>query len=89
MFKVIAYLVGIWVIMFVIIGLMLATSSGMNDIASQSATAIAASGNMSQMPGIQKAVESYPVWKWGLPVLIGIVLSGIVLYQNREELRRH
>jgi len=88
MFKVIAYLVGIWAIVIAVILLMLAVSPAMDDIAAQSADEIALTGNSSELPGIEGAVRSYSVWKWGLPVLLGVGLSGYVLYKNREEMRR-
>lgn len=88
MFKVVGYLIGIWALVGLIIIMMLAVSPAMDEIASQSADEIAASGNMSQIVGIESAVRSYPVWKWGLPVLLGLVATGYILYKNREELRR-
>lgn len=32
-----------------------------------------AAGNMSQMPGAQEIVETYPVYAWFIPGLIGVV----------------
>ena len=66
---------------------MLAISPAMDEIAFQSADDIALTGNSTELPGIEGAVRSYSVWKWGLPVLLGLGASGWVLYKNREELR--
>ena len=88
MFKVVAYLVGIWAIVIVVILMMLAVSPAMDEIAFQAADEIALTGNSTEIPGIEGAVRSYSAWKWGLPVLLGLGASGILLYQNREELRR-
>lgn len=86
--KVLLYMAAIWAIVIIVILLMLAISPAMDEIAAQSANDIAAAGNMTQIVGVEDAVRSYPVWKWGLPVLLGLGASGIVLYQNREELKR-
>ncbi len=88
MLKVVAYFIAIWVIVFVVILLMLAVSPAMNEIAETSANEIALSGNSSDLPGIEGAVRSFPVWKWGLPILLGIGATGIMLYENREELKK-
>ena len=59
------------------------TDSGLNAIASQAASDIAASGNMSQQPGIQSAVAGFPLWKWFIPGFVGAVMVGFVLVKER------
>lgn len=86
MIKVVLYLVAIWVIVIVIILGTTMLSPATNDIAKQSADTMAA-GNMTGIVGVENAVRSYAVWKWFLPVLLGLGLSGWVLYKNRDELR--
>jgi hypothetical protein len=88
MFKVLAYVGAVWAIVIIVILLMLAVSPAMDQIAGQSANEIALSANSSQVPGIEGAIRSYSVWKWGLPVLLGLGVTGWIFYKNREELRR-
>jgi hypothetical protein len=90
MTKVLFYLGGIWVLVIIIILLMLAVSGPMDTIAQNAAsdiTAIEASANASVV-GLSSAINSYPVWKWALPVIFGLICTGWVLFKNREELRR-
>jgi hypothetical protein len=81
--KVVFYLILIWAGVIGAILFMAATSSGVNDISKEAAASIAASGNMSQMPGIEDAVKSFPFWKWLIPPFVGIVFTTVFLMQNR------
>lgn len=85
MAKVITMMVVVWGIIIASLIIMAGMSDGVNDIAFQAAAEIAASGNMSQQPGILEAVNSFPVWKWAIPPVVGIVISGGILYKNRAE----
>ncbi|MFC1904655.1 hypothetical protein ACFLXT_02710 [Chloroflexota bacterium] len=40
---------------------------------------MAASANLSNMPGIDAAVASSPVWLWFIPGLVGLVVTAIML----------
>jgi preprotein translocase subunit SecG len=85
--KVVLYLIVIWVIVALLILGITLVSPAMNDIAETSAN-VMASGNMTGIVGVEDAVRSYAVWKWFLPIFIGVVLSAIVLYKNRDEVFR-
>ena len=63
------------------------TDTGLNSMASQAAADIAASGNMSQQPGIQSAVAGFPLWKWFIPGFVGAVMVGIILVKERIQNR--
>lgn len=84
--KVLFELAGIWILVIIAIIFVAATSSATDDIADVAATAINASANMSQQLGTLEAVQSFSVWKWAIPPLVGFVVSGIVLFKNRNEL---
>lgn len=61
-----------------------AISPAINEIATESSIAIQASGNMTEQPGIQGAVESSNVWMWIIPGFCGIVYTVWVLkYQDK------
>ena len=85
--KVIVQLAGVWTFIIIIILIMLAVSPAVDEIATTTADEIASQNNTGII-GIEDAVRSYQIWKWGLPVLLGLAVSGWILYKNREELRR-
>lgn len=85
MFKVVGTLVLIWASIIGIIIFFAMTSDTMNTIVHQGVVEMAATSNLSNYPGIEHAWESFPVWKWFLPILIGLILTGIVLFKYREE----
>ena len=85
MLKVIGLLFGIWCVVVLALFLMTTVSHSMNEIVSTAADEIAASGNMTEIVGIENAWRSFPVWKWFLPPLVGLIATGVVLYQNRSE----
>lgn len=58
------------VVAYIFIGVSLPAIS---DISDTTSTAMQASGNMTEQPGIQGAVESSPVWIWIIPGFVGIV----------------
>ena len=87
MARMIFSLLFIWGIVIVSILFVAATSSGVNDISKQAAVDIGNSGNMSEIVGVQDAVEAFPVWKWFIPPLVGLVASATLLFKNRSTLR--
>lgn len=72
-------LVIIWIFIVVAYILIGVTSPAISDISSEASTAMQASGNMTEQPGIQGAVESSPVWIWIIPGFIGIVSTVWIL----------
>jgi hypothetical protein len=78
--------VGIWILVIVAIIFIAASSGATDEIAGTAATTMNATANMSQMPGTLEAVQSFPVWKWAIAPLVGFVVSGVVLFKNRNEL---
>jgi len=87
MAKMIFSLVIIWGLVIVATIMIAATSAGVNQISQQAAVDIGASGNMSEIVGVQDAVESFTVWKWFIPPLVGLVATAVTLFKNRETLR--
>lgn len=55
-----------------------------NEIVVSTNTTLAsgASGNMSNFPGTQEAVQTFPVYVWAIPGLCGIVFTAIMLVKR-------
>jgi hypothetical protein len=87
MFKVIGILLLIWAVVIGSEFLVAAMSHDMNVIVVQGVNEMAATSNLSNYPGIEGAWRSFSVWKWFLTPVIGLILTGYILYKNREELR--
>ena len=59
------------------------TDSGLNDISQGAAVDIGAAGDMTEIVGVQDAVEGFPVWKWFIAPVIGVVMVAWTLARDR------
>lgn len=86
MLKVVAGLIIIWGVVIASLIFMATLSDDMNEIVTIGVGEMQAVSDLDNYPGIQKSWESFPVWKWFLPPIIGLLLTGYLLYKNRDEL---
>lgn len=69
----------VWIGVIAAYIIMAAAMPAIRDISTASAAAIAASGNMTEQPGIQGAVASASVWLWFIPGPLGLVVTAFML----------
>ena len=68
-------LIVIWVFVILAYLILAVTMPAGRELASQAATDLEASANMSNFPGAQGFVESSPVWIWFIPGLVGMIIT--------------
>jgi hypothetical protein len=64
-----------------------ATSDDTNSMVETTVSDISAVSDLDDYPGTAETLDSFPVWKWFLAPLVGLITIGIMLYKNRDELR--
>lgn len=58
---------------------MLATQGATNSIIASVNSTLVATSNMTNYPGTQAFIESFPLWQWFIPAIVGLVAIVVVL----------
>lgn len=58
------------------------TMPATNEIITSANASLAASANMSNLPGTQEMVQTAPIWLWFIPGLVGVVFMVGVLVKK-------
>lgn len=65
----------VWVLIGVAYLIMAVSWGATQELITEASTQVAASANMSQMPGTQEAIDSSPVWFWVIPGFAGMIAT--------------